>query len=475
MLFLLIEKELKNLLLSPKFVATFGACTILIVISILAGIFEFHANTAQHDAAAALVDQELTEASTWSEVGMRNRVYRPPHPMQIFVSGVSYDIGRFSVINSYRDIKLQQSAYSIEPIFAVFRLIDFVFIVQVVLSLITIVFAYDLVSGEKESGTLRLMLSNAIPRAKYIMSKVAGAWIGLMAPLIIPMALGLLLVLLYRVPLEAAHWGNLVALIGFSMLYITAYLCIGALVSSLTQRSSTSFLILLVIWIVMVLVIPRSGMMLSEQVHPVPSVSELESRKQGYAQERREQFTNEIMEIQRERMAAMEELTQAEREAYREDQEWDWMVQSEELINKMEADIADYNRRVNEDATNRKAQQHRFGFALSRISLASAYQLAAMNLGQTDLELKQRYEQLMETYRTTFTDYIEQKNPGGMFSFSTTQQAAEPLDLSDMPQFETPRAANILNKTLVDAAVLLLYTIIAFGLSVTAFNRYDVR
>ena len=45
----LFEKELKAILLSPKFVATFGVCTILILLSVFVGIKEYGASRAQYE------------------------------------------------------------------------------------------------------------------------------------------------------------------------------------------------------------------------------------------------------------------------------------------------------------------------------------------------------------------------------------------------------------------------------------------
>ena len=169
MLWVLIEKELKSIIQSPKFVATFGVCSLLILLSVFIGINEYRASVAQYETANSWVDQQISEATSFED--LPTRVYRQPDPMQIFVSGVNYDVGRLSQISSTEDIKLEQSAYSDDPLFAVFRYIDFGFIVQVVLSLFAIVFTYDAINGERESGTLKLVLSNSIARGQYLFAK----------------------------------------------------------------------------------------------------------------------------------------------------------------------------------------------------------------------------------------------------------------------------------------------------------------
>jgi ABC-type transport system involved in multi-copper enzyme maturation permease subunit len=471
---ILVEKELKSLLLSPKFAATFGACTVLLVVSILAGIMEYRHNAAQYAAATALVDQELSEATGWAQLGGRQRVYRAPEPMHIFASGIHFDIGRYSVVNAWQDVRLLQSTYSIEPIFAVFRVIDFLFIVQVVLSLLTIVFAYDLVSGEKESGTLRLMLANSVPRTQYIASKIAGAWIGLMLPLLIPLLIGVLLVMLFQVPFNGWEWSRLLALAGFSMLYVTAFLCVGILFSTITHRSSLSFLMLLVFWIAAVLVVPRGGTMIAAHAYPIPTASEVQSRKEGFAREQREAFFKDLSETFRARMQARQGMSEEERKNYEEEHEWDWMVEDDERRQNMEREIAENSRKIDEEIENGRAVQQRLGFTLSRFSPASAYQLAAMRLANTDLGLKQRFTEALHTYRTRFLEYIDEKNPGGPMMTIGGNPSTEPLDLSDMPRFTAPAAPrNVAYGT--DLLVLALYAFAGIALALVAFNRYDVR
>ena len=472
---LLVEKELKYLFLSPKFTATFLACTVLILLSIQAGIMEYKNGRMQYEAATSLVTQELNDAERWQQVGGRQRIFREPKPMQIFVSGIHFDIGRYSVISSWQDIKLRQSAYSIEPLFAVFRSLDFLFIVQVVLSLLTIVFSYDLICGEKESGTLRLMLSNAVPRTTYIASKLSGAWLGLLIPLLIPLSLGLLLIMVQQIPFTPTDWANIAALAGFAILYLTAFLCVGTLVSTLTHQSSISFLILLVFWILMVLVIPRGGMMIASQIYDVPTATETEGQKEGFARERRTAFFEESGEAFRKRAEATRDMSEEDQKKYNDDHEWESMLASDERQKAMDEDIAEYNRKVDEDATNKRNEQQRLGFLLSRFSPASAFQLAGMTLGQTDIGLKQRYINALSDYRSVFRKYVSDKTPGGAFNFGSMSEASEKPDLSDMPQFSTPNISLPIQQTGPDAFILLLFALTSIALSFMSINRYDVR
>src|SRR5262249_42867449 len=113
MLATLIQKELKAILLSPKFTVTFPLCAGLLLLSVYVGIHEYQASVRQYETADRLVGQELREQSSWT--GLNDRTYREPDPMQIFVSGVNNDVGRWSSIAQFEPVKLRQSAYADDP------------------------------------------------------------------------------------------------------------------------------------------------------------------------------------------------------------------------------------------------------------------------------------------------------------------------------------------------------------------------
>ncbi|RIK56136.1 hypothetical protein DCC62_30665, partial [candidate division KSB1 bacterium] len=107
MLAILIQKELKAILLSPKFAATFATCAALILLSIYIGIQDYRAAVRQYEAAQQLNEQEMREQTSWRVVS--SRVYRRPDAMQILVSGVNNDIGRLALVNAMESIKLRNS------------------------------------------------------------------------------------------------------------------------------------------------------------------------------------------------------------------------------------------------------------------------------------------------------------------------------------------------------------------------------
>ena len=156
----------------------------------------------------------------------------------------------------------------------------------------------------------------------------------------------------------------------------------------------------------------------------------------------------------------------------------------------VEQDIDKFATSLREDLRNREQSQQRLAYTLSRISPASAFQLAAMSIAGTGIDLKTRYEDAMQAYRTMFVAFREkkQKESGGFggirirvdtdrgFSFQAGRDQGS-LDVNEMPKFTPPRIqfAEAVNPALLDAGLLAGCTVIAFAAAFVAFFRYDIR
>lgn len=488
MLSLLIQKELKNILLSPKFTATFLVCSVLILVSIFIGINEYQNAVRQYEANQQIAQQDIAQASGWGQV--RNIAHREPTPMQIFVSGIHFDVGRLSGISSFDDVKLTRSPYSDETLFAIFRVIDFAFIVQIVLSLFAILFTYDAINGERENGTLKLAFANSVSRASYLFAKFTGIWLGLIIPLLIPILIGLLLLLVFKVPVGAGEWMSISSLIGLSVLYVTFFIGIGILVSALTRKSSLSFLLLLVIWIGGVLILPRMGVMAAGQLVPTESIAQLEAKQEAFQKARWDQYSAQLSDVWRGREAEMEGMDDNERRAYRDEKEWEWLEKDDALRKQVQTDIIENNRTLMEESRNRKKVQEKLAFNIARLSPVSSFRLAAMNLAGTDIDLKTRYEESMRNYKDDFTQFVEKKQEEdgghGGFRISVDSETGvqldfgrndQTLDTSEMPRYSAPetKLEASLASSIPDFGLLGLFILIAFAGSFMAFLRYDMR
>ena len=167
--------------------------------------------------------------------------------------------------NSARSVRLVPASHpeTIEtiddnPIFVLFPTVDLTFIIGIVMSLLAIPFAYDAISGERETGTLSLIVSNAIKKPMLIFGKWLGGYLSLILPCFVGLLPGLLIISTHPlIQFSFADWGALGLIIVGALLYLACFFALGVLISALASRSSTTILALLFIWAVGVFVIPN--------------------------------------------------------------------------------------------------------------------------------------------------------------------------------------------------------------------------
>jgi ABC-2 type transport system permease protein len=485
---ILVKKELIAILQNPKFITTFTVSSFLIILSVLIGINEYKTNLAQYYTGISLAKSTIEESRSWHSINAI--AYRKPDPMQIFVSGVNNDIGRFSNVSRRGEVKLQNSSYSDDPVFAIFRNIDFAFIITIVLSLFAIMFTYNAVNGEKEDGTLRLVFSNSISRAEFIASKVAGSWLGLVIPLLIPIAISFLLVILFDVDFRFFDWSRVLTFAFVSIIYFTFFIIFGILISSITKNSSTSFLLLLTFWIITVFIVPRVGVIAAGQIIKIPSEAEIESQLDAFSKDSWKNYTTQLSKMWGDRRLQMEGMTESEREMYEDDNSWGWMQKDDKLRKINEENITNYSRKLFEGYKNNRIELRKLALTLSRFSPASAYQLAAMNMASTDIAEKDRYEDAIQLYKEKFLTHATKKaeTDGDSFGLRISMDSEtgisveggrdqNKLDTSELPQFAEPSYtfAQIFEPTIIDISILFILSIACFGLSVYRFSKYDLR
>ena len=483
---ILFEKELKSIVLSPKFAVTFGVFSVLLLLSVFIGIRDYQASVRQYESATQLENQKLAETTSWHRVSVS--VHRQPDPLQILAAGVNYDVGRFSAADA-SDAKLRQSFYSDDTLFALFRFVDFAFIIQVVLSLLAILFTYDAISGEREGGTLRLQFSSAVSRATYVLAKISGTWMGLIVPLLIPIGLAALMIMTLRVPMETGDWYRFAGVVGTSILYFTVFVTLGVLVSSMTRSSRVSFLVLLVVWVTAVLILPRASTLAAAQWVQVPSVAEVESTKDRFRTDRQQAYVEKVMASYSQEPPLFDGLSEAERDSLREERREARRAERDQFRQQMEEDVSKHFRLIDEDLRNRREQQERLAFALSRVAPPAAYQLAVINIAGTNVDVKSQYEAAVAAYSGTLSEYIAAKRTEEDAARDLVQRNQSsaivirglggegPIDATDMPRFQAPKMElrSALGQSIIDLGVLTFYSLIFMGGAFLAFSRYDVR
>ena len=153
--------------------------------------------------------------------------------------------------------------------------IDWGFIVGYVLSLIALLFTFDSISGERERGTLRLILANPMPRHIVLIGKFLGALISISIPFTLSVLINLFVITASGdVHLDAEAWGRLSIIFIVAVLYAGLFIALGLLVSARVQGSAVSLVILLLTWVTFVVFIPSTLASIASGFSPAPMTSD---------------------------------------------------------------------------------------------------------------------------------------------------------------------------------------------------------
>ena len=149
--------------------------------------------------------------------------------------------------------------------------VDWGFIVGYVLSLIALLFTFDSISGERERGTLRLILANPMPRHIVLIGKFLGALLSIFIPFTLAVLINLLVVSASGdVHLAAEAWGRLSIIFILALLYSSLFIALGLLVSARVQQSAVSLVILLLTWVTFVVFTPNTLASIASGFSPAP-------------------------------------------------------------------------------------------------------------------------------------------------------------------------------------------------------------
>ena len=479
MLGILLEKELRDIVYSTKFAITFAVAAVLVLLSFYVGIRNYQESIHEYENAKTTNAANIAAQTDWRQI--QDRVFRKPQALEILVNGVTNDVGRTTDMRSSGELNLINSRFSADPLFAVFRFLDLNFVFVIVFSLFAILFGYDAINGEKESGTLKLVFSNRVSRASFILSKLLGSVLALGVPLLVPLLIGCLMLLGFGIPMSGLEWLRLGLVIIAGLLCFGVFLTMSIMVSAMVARSSVSFLLSLVVWIFSVLIIPKGSVLLASQIAAVPSIDAVETQKRKFTADQRQKWMQVSQQWFSSRMSSNTNFSDSGFV--------NAMASFQDSLGKVTEDARlEFYNRLDEDWRNKKDWQEKWAFGISRISPTAVFQIAAMSIAGTDVQMKYRYMQQLNRYRETFAETMRKKTGSSADYFrivikrftggqNDQEEKQKQLNPSEIPEFvEQPRSlGETMTASLFDMGLLLILNALFFGGAFYAFLKFDLR
>jgi ABC-type transport system involved in multi-copper enzyme maturation permease subunit len=457
MLVVLIKKEIAGNVLSFRFVLTFALFLGLILVSlfILASDYQarmqgYEASKAAHREALARIEKIEGKDQQVRELLYNQGVYadRPPQPLEIFVHGLEAYLPAQVHTARFTARRIDEDFYQ-NAFFSLFATPDCGYLINIVVSLLALLFVFDAICGEKESGTLKLVLANSVPRDLVILSKWIGGYICLVAPFLASLVAGLAYLRLSgAVPLSGATLERLLWLVGVSLLYISLFFTLGLMISTMAHKASTALLVALFAWIGWLLVIPNLAPVIARLVSPVPTLQKINAEKAAVDQEM-------LLRMQRVSRTML-----------------GYGRKAEEAREKIQQEGEARKRRLDKFYEDELRRQIDLSKTLSRLSPSASFRYAATELARTGLGLfagfKRAYARFQEAFRQ-YADALEERR-------NKDQLTDDWLQDEEIPRLQIleARLGDTLDAIYVDLLLMGVYNVLFFMGAYAFFLRYDV-
>ena len=332
--------------------------------------------------------------------------------------------------------------------------VDWAFVIGYVLSLIALLFTFDSVSGERERGTLRLMLANSIPRHTVLIGKFLGALISIGIPIALAVLINLLVISMSSaVHINSETWGRLGIIIVVTLVYICLFLALGLLVSTRTQRSSVSLVILLLAWVIFVVFVPSTLASIASGLSSPISSDEL--------QKRQDRLHNELWEAYRDRTSGDETPKRT-------------LARSEYIMKQ-----AKQQERLRREHLNQQIIQVQHVRAIIRISPTAILQHSLEAFAGTGFTRHLQFLENVQRYAREYREFVENTDradaesphligvPEGM--------SKKPVNPEAIPRFkDTLSLSKDFNTAAMELLLLTLFVIVLLSGAYLAFVRVEV-
>ena len=459
MLSLLVSKEIRAHVLSYRFAVSFILLFVLIVSSVQLIALNYDRQLAGFAESQRAQKEKLAEGTDFRSFQWSGyTVDRRPNPLSVFAMGLEKEMARSVTVSGFAESKLGRSKYP-NPLFVLFPAPDLLYIVNIVASLLAILFAFDAVCGEQEEGTLKLLMANSVPRHLVLLAKWIGGYIALIVPFLLSLGVALFFALLTTdLSFTGSEWARLGAMVAVSALYISVFYLLGLMVSTLVHRSATSLVVNFLVWVLLVLVVPNTAPIVARAIAPVPSAGVLGGQRQAI-----QRSAWEGMRPQRGQRLSNEER--------------------QKRLDETQARVRDQTAKLVSDYMQRVDRQISVGVVLARFSPSASYVYATAGLAGAGLDSFGDLRQYIQRYREEFSSRVREIAAARQRQAESAADASErqeimnaPVVPDDLPRF-SPGGQSLglaITSGQVDLVVLLLLNVGFFLGAYSGFLRYDL-
>lgn len=421
-------------------------------------------------------------------------IYRPPSVLAVFSEGLEKQLGNSATIQYDKVPEISGAAAN--HYLSIFSVFDASLIFKIVISVLALLIAYDTISGERERGTLKIILSGTAARHQVLLGKLLAGLLVLVVPVTVAFLLGLIILLCFpMVHLTGSDWSRIGFMFIASLVFIATMYNLGLLFSCLARRSAISLVLGLFLWIIFAVVIPNGGSYVATHLVPIEPEDKINEQIVSLQREAGRETARERKRSGLNYISGYGERSDAPgggfghgyvrsgSEAFIHNTHIDYRVGVPIKIK-----YADMYAQVEDSYLLGLFEQAHLATNISRASPISLYENVMSALAGTDMASFRQFMDAVRVYRKDVIEYMRSRTD----NFSSTSfwtpcteeeikarpkgDTAEPLELSDLPRF-TYRADILatLRRVVPDMSALIFGSVLFFALAFVAFLRYDIR
>jgi ABC-2 type transport system permease protein len=461
------KKEFKEAWRDKRFIISALFLSFLIIISLFLGYkgFKDYEDIKKH--------ADVSQREQWLNKGEMNPhsathhglyLFKPLTSLSFFDKGIDDYVGNVVFLESHKQNNSKYKPAEEKTQISRFREVTGAFIFQILIPLLIIVLIYNSVSGERESGTLRQIMSLGINKSTFITGKILGNTIALSLVLVPVTIIAVIFSLIANKGLFTDLPLRLLTLIIMYSIYFTTFVFLSFGISALSESSKKSLISLVSFWFITCLIVPPTISNITKFYINTPSETDfykkIEEKKLKYPswEDRMELVKKE--NLAKYKVSTIEELPI--------NVEGIVLMQEEEIDTKLYKEAF-------EELYDTYKQQNNFYQYIGIISPLTYIQNASMLLCGTDLEHYIDFRNVSEKYRANLVflmnENIKNNPKKSSFDFVAGKELWEKV-----PEFKYtyPQVNDLFGSVLPSIVNSILWLIFSFIFMIFSISKLKV-
>jgi ABC-type transport system involved in multi-copper enzyme maturation permease subunit len=469
----IILHEIRQHIFSLRLQLIFFIIFILFILGSVAYIFQFKSSIKDYETYSGKAREELlngrnrglisTGDRNITTIAVENQNYiLPPLKNGFIDDSKSQYIPNTIQFNAFNVFGYSVSRRSGNQYLTLSQELNWYFIVSLILSFAILLLSFDSVSGEKQSQTLSLILSNNVPRSLLLLGKYLSIIISSFLMVFPGILVALIILILSRtIRFDSTLLLEVCIFVSVQVIFMACIAALGLFCSVISRTANISLLLCLSLWLLFLIFSPNLAVFSTENLFRIKNSETIEA---------------EIKTVQ-------DAINKAAPEGSWSMNGGDLFYPKHELRAKNQTSLFNAEKQIKDEWYNTQFEQYKNATMFTYISPISLFGLISEAITGNGYPRFQKNWNDFHTFQSGFLawfkaiDANDPKSPHWYNPYEDCSTTRLPLKSEEIPVF-TEKVMPIsmrLTKAMPGIVLLLAYSFLLIGITVVRFNRYDVR